>query len=128
MPRMKTAADRVWKWDLKYTSENVAKMIDKTKGVMLEHVTSTFNDLVRYEMATKTMLNSQPVSVTEIAPYLCFSRELWKVSKKYAGQLLARECNARVEKWAARNLRRDVLWAIAFEVYTVRPPIAQPEA
>lgn len=128
MPRMKTAADRVWKWDLKYTSENVAKMIDKTKGVMLEHVTSTFNDLVRYEMATKTMLNSQPVSVTEIAPYLCFSRELWKVKKKYAGQLLARECNARVEKWAARNLRRDVLWAIAFEVYTVRPPIAQPEA
>jgi len=121
MPRRKTADDRLWKWDVKFTSEHVGRLIDETKPVMKQHAREMYGQLCRYEIATKVVLNTMPIAVNDIPPYLCFSREVWKASQKHSGLLLRREVGVLVGKWVARNLDAAVLWQIAYEVYTLSP-------
>jgi hypothetical protein len=73
-------------------------------------------------VAVKQVLNGEGVPVTDVASYLCFGREMWSKTQKYAGETMAKEAAVLVEKWKGRSLSQAVLEAIRSQAFSVNPP------
>ena len=121
--RPKTAADRVAKWDRRYTADHVKNIIETEKPIMLQNNTASTDDLVYHETLTKQTLNAQGVSVNDVVDYLSFSRQVWAKRRRYAGETLNLEVATTLGKWAARGLSQSVLEAIRSEVYNIPAPV-----
>jgi len=122
MNRNRTAAERVEKWNRRYTADHVKTIIDNEKPTFLQNNTASTNDLVAHEQATKTVLNDQGVSVALVADYLSFSRQVWKLKGIYSGETLRKAVATRIGTWVDRNLAQPVLEAIRDTVYTIGAP------
>jgi len=120
--RQKSAADRVAKWDKRYTAEGVKSIIEAEKPVFLQNNTASTADLVQHETMTKQVLNQEGVSVAEIPDYLSFSREVWAKRRRYAGETLAIEVATILGKWVARKLAQSILETIRSQVYNIPAP------
>ena len=120
--RPTTAAERVAKWDRRYTGDHVKSIIDTDKPIMLENNTASTNDLVYYETLTKQVLNEEGVSVAEVADYLSYGRQLWKMKRRYAGETLSLEAAIVTGKWVARGLTQTILENIRSQVFSISPP------
>jgi hypothetical protein len=125
----RTAAERVAKWDRRYTGDRLKEVADQDKGLMLENNKARTTDLVQYEDATRQVLNAEGISVLQVADYLSFSREVWKKKNLFAGETLKVEVAVLIQKAVARGLSQAVCEAIRTSVYTIdRPttPLAEP--
>jgi ABC-type Fe2+-enterobactin transport system substrate-binding protein len=122
MNRNKTAAERVAKWNRRFTADHVKTIIEAEKPLMLENATSAVNSLVAAEQATKQVLNGLGVSVSDVADYLGYSRQVWKKKGQFSGETLSIEVELNIVKWVSRGLGRSVCEAIRNEVYTIPPP------
>jgi len=120
--RQISAAERVAKWDRRYTGDHVKAIIDAEKSIMLTNNTASTEDLVFYETLTKQCLNAQGVSVAEAADYLAFSRQVWAKRRRYSGDMLVNEVGNVLALWVARGLTLSVLEAIRNEVYAIPAP------
>ena len=121
--RPKAAADRVAKWDRRYTADHVKNIIENEKSVMLNNNNASTADLVLHETLTKQVLNTEGVSVSSIADYLAFSREVWAKRRRFAGATLALEVATMIAKWVARGLSPSVLETIRYQVYDISAPV-----
>ena len=120
--RQISAAERVAKWDRRYTSDHVKSIIDAEKSIFLQNNTASTDDLVYYELLTKQCLNAQGISVADASDYLAFSREVWAKKRRYAGETLNIEVAVCLAKWVARGRTMSVLEAIRDEVYNIPAP------
>jgi hypothetical protein len=116
------AADRVAKWDLKYNPERIKAITETGKPKYLEHASSKFASIEQMEVAVKQVLNGEGVPVTDVASYLCFGREMWSKTQKYAGETMAKEAAVLIEKWKGRSLSQAVLEAIRSQAFSVNAP------
>jgi len=117
-----SAADRVAKWDKRYTAAHVSSIITEEKPKFLENNTASTSDMVYYETLTQGVLNAQGVPVIDRPDYLSFSREVWAKRRRYAGESLAGEVATVLAKWVSRTLQQSVLEAIRNEVYNISSP------
>ena len=113
---------RTSRWNRKYDPERIKQINEEGKPEYLAAVTTVNIELEQMEIATKTILNVEGVSVADVANYLAFSRELWKKSKTYSAQTLALEAQVIQEKWTSRGLSMSVCEAIKFGVYGISAP------
>lgn len=124
--RIRSASDRVAKWDKRFTAEHVSNIITTEKATFLQNNTASTSDLVHYETLTQEVLNIQGVPVIDRPDYLSFSREVWAKRRRMAGEALAAEVAVLVAKWTARTLQQSVLEAIRSQVYNVSAPTPGP--
>ena len=115
----KPAGQRFDNWYRKYDAERVKQLIEEGKAGMAEHAKAKFISLQDNELAVKAVLNSEGVSVGDVANYLCFGREMWKAAQKHAGATLYQEARVKVDKWEARGLDREVLLKISYSPFNV---------
>jgi len=117
---------RVNRWKKKYTPQRAKDTIDLIHEDMVQRYEAATAELAAMEIEVKTVLNARGVHTIHYIPYLNFARQLFKLSKKksISGASLAMEAKVLQDKWAARELRNEVLAAIRFEVFDVSEPPA----
>jgi hypothetical protein len=116
-------SDRLAKWNLKYDSAHVKELMDKAKPMYLAHASTAFAQLEDVERRAKQLLDAVSVSCIQIAPYLCFSREVWKRQSNKHGETLAIAVDEMVVKWKMRGLNENLLRKTAREVFDISPPV-----
>ena len=114
--------DRAAKWNLKFDPERIKAITEAGKPTYLEHATAAFNSLHDMEVSVKQVLNGEGVSVSDVADYLNFGREMWSKSRKYSGETLAIEAQTLIQKWVARGQSQTVLEKIRTDVFSVPAP------
>lgn len=82
----------------------------------------TFPSLAAAEIAVKEVLNSVGVSVLQMADYFGFGREVWSISQKDSGEMLAVNTAGLVNKWVTRGLNRTVLEKIRKDAFGIESP------
>lgn len=122
MSNVVPATDRVAKWNLKFDPERIKAITEAGKPTYLEHATAVFNTLAAMEVSVKQVLNGEGVSVSDVADYLNFGREMWSKSRKYSGETLAIEAQTMIQKWVARGLSQTILEKLRTDVFTVPAP------
>lgn len=124
--RQLSAADRVAKWDKRYTADHVSSIISTEKAKFLENNTASTADMVHYETLTQGVLNEQGVPIIDRPDYLSFSREVWAKRRRFAGEALANEVATLISKWVSRTLQQSVLEIIRTQVYNISAPTPGP--
>jgi hypothetical protein len=124
MPRHRTAAERVAKWDRRYTGDQVKKIIDTDKELMRENNVAQTGPLVDTENATRQVLNGIGVPTIQVVDYLGFARQVFRLKNLFSGEVLKLEVQTILEKWVARGLAKSTLEAIREDVFTVGSPVA----
>jgi hypothetical protein len=123
MSRRHTAAERVAKWDRRYTGEGVKAIIDKEKELMRENNVASTTSLVEAENASRQVLNGIGVPTIDVPDYLNFARQIWRLKNLFAGETLQMEVQVALDKWVARGMVQSALEAIRSQVFTVGAPI-----
>jgi hypothetical protein len=124
MNSIKTSGERAAKWSLRYDPTHIKAITEAEKPIYYAHAVARFDELTQMEGSVKQTLNASGVSVSSVAQYLAYSRQVWKACQHYAGETLAQECAVLIAKWTARGLIAPVLQAIRSEVFNVGAPIA----
>ena len=119
MSTVTPGGDRTAKWNLKYDPERIKAITEAGKPTYLEHATAVNNSIVEMEVAVKQVLNGEGVSVSDVPDYLCYGREMWSKTQKYAGETMAIESATLVAKWVARGLDQSVLEKVRTDVFSV---------
>jgi hypothetical protein len=118
------SGERAEKWNRRYDPTHIKAITEAEKPTYDAHAVARFDELTEMEGAVKQTLNASGVSVSDVAQYLAYSRQVWKARQHYAGETLAKEVAVLIAKWAARGLTQAVLQAIRSEVFNVSAPIA----
>jgi len=122
MPSVKPAGDRIKNWDRKYNSKSLAEVVERGKDLWLVNASDQFSELADLEVAAKNSLANEPKAIGRVAQYLCFVREVWKISNKQAGALASLEVSARVAKWTVRTLDPDIMWKLTSGLLNIPRP------
>ncbi len=116
--------DRAAKWDRRYDPAHIQAVTTAEKPIYSAHAHEKFNDLYEMELSVKQVLNSSGISTFQTAPYLAFSRSVWKAKQTYHGETLAKEAAVIIAKVVARGLTQAVCQAIRSQVFDIGSPIA----
>ncbi len=115
---------RVANWDEKYNVERITATLTQKRPNMLQHVTSVTPLIAAMELQVKQVCDGAGVSTIQIPFYLCFGREIWKLSRaEISGETLAIAASVLIAKWKARGLTEAVLQGIRTDVFNVGAPI-----
>jgi hypothetical protein len=112
---------RFEKWNNKFDPELIKTITERGRPTYAAHAQAKFDELYEFEMSVKQVLNTHPVPVSLVPSYLCYGREMWKASQRYAGTLLGREARVKINKWVSRLLDEDLLVEITTQVFNVPP-------
>jgi hypothetical protein len=112
---------RMAQWKLKFDPERIKAITEQGKAEWQAHAEAKFTDIYEMEVSVKQEMSHFPVSVALVPMYLCFGREMWKASKRHAGQILSREAAGKIAKWVARDLNEEVLTQVCTQVFNVTP-------
>jgi hypothetical protein len=112
-------SDRMAKWDLKYNSPYVRDLMDRTRATAVKNASTAFALLADAELRTKQFLNYYPISCIQIAPYLCYARQVWKNQQTKHGELLRCKVGELVTTWSSRGLDEELLWTLAANVFDI---------
>jgi len=112
---------RISKYDAKLVGDVWKNRIDAQKSNMVSQFSSKANDIVAKEISTKGICETAGVSSIQVPFYMSYSRELWGLTLKHAGDILTNEAQLAKDKWAAvtRGLSGTILVAIAGDVYGI---------
>jgi len=122
MARLVTGGDRHAKWERRYDPAHIQTITTAEKPIYSANAAVKFTDLYELELAVKQVLNSQGVSVADVANYLNFGREVWKCDQTHDGETLKQEAAVLLAKWVARGLGMSVLEAIRNDVFHIDAP------
>jgi len=122
--RTKPAEQRIDSWNRKYNAKFLTEVVEQGKPRWLENVNIQFKELARIEVRAKQELSCEPGVVGRVAQYLCFVREGWKVWRTMSGPLASAEMSARIAKWTVRTLDPDIMWRLAFNLFSIQRPAA----
>ena len=116
---------RIANWNVKFNTERIKATLDEKRPAMLANVTAVFPLITAMELQVKQTCDASGVPTIQYPFYLCFGREMWKLSRKeISGESLAQEAAILIAKWVARGLTQSVLQAIRSDVFNVGAPIA----
>jgi hypothetical protein len=116
---------RIAKWNAKFDTERIKGALDAMRPNMLQNVAAVFPLIAAMELQVKQVCDGIGVPTIQYPFYLCFGREMWKLSRKeISGESLAQEAAVLITKWVARGLTQSVLQAIRTDVFNVSAPVA----
>jgi len=117
-------AKRIENWDAKFDTTAIRATLDKKRAKMLEHVSAVQPMIAAMELQVKQVCDGAGVKTIQLPFYLCFGREMWKLSRAdISGETLAIEAATLVAKWKSRGLTEAVLQGIRTDVFNVAAPI-----
>ena len=116
---------RIANWDEKYNLERVTAVLTEKRPTMLQNMSSVVPLMTAMELQVKQVCDGAGVSIIQYPFYLCFGREMWKLTRQdLSGESMAKEAAVLVAKWKARGLTEAVLQAIRTDVFNVVAPVA----
>jgi len=116
---------RINNWNEKYNLERVNAILTEKRPTMLQNVTSVVPMITAMELQVKQVCDGAGVPTIQYPFYLCFGREMWKLSRSdISGESLAIEAATLIAKWVARGLTQAVLQSIRTDVFNVVAPSA----
>ncbi len=122
---VKPASARADKYNLKYDPEHICQIgIKDRKGREAKYHDSQ-QSLAAAEYKTKLTLGRFSITPCHYINYINYSRQLWKLRRRFAGQGLYTEAAIVLLKWKMRKLEEAALIAIRNEVYHIPEP-AEP--
>jgi len=114
---------RAEKWNRRYDADRLKAIVDAEKPVFYANAVPKFESLAAMEGQVKTVLNTEGISVAQTANFLCFGREMWKLTQNYAGDTAALAAANLIAKWTARGLSPSVLEKLRSQVFNVPAPV-----
>jgi len=116
---------RIANWDEKYNLERVNAVLTEKRPKMLQNMSAVVPLMTAMELQVKQVCDGAGVSIIQYPFYLCFGREMWKMTRQdLSGESMAKEAAVLIAKWKARGLTEAVLQAIRTDVFNVVAPIA----
>ncbi|MBM3331718.1 hypothetical protein FJY68_07710 [candidate division WOR-3 bacterium] len=116
---------RIANWNEKYNLERVNAILTEKRPTMLQNVSAVMPLIAAMELQVKQVCDGAGVPTIQYPFYLCFGREMWKLSRSdISGESLAKEAAVLIAKWKARGLTEAVLQAIRTDVFNVVAPVA----
>ena len=115
---------RLNNWNEKCNLERVNAVLTEKRPTMLEHMSAVLPLLAAMELQVKQVCDGAGVPTIAYPFYLCFGREMWKLTRQdISGESMALEAATLIAKWVARGLTQAVLQAIRTDVFNVAAPI-----
>lgn len=119
---VRDAIKRVRKYESKLDPEIIGKEYARLRKSMVEEISAYFAKISEIEIKTKAVLSECDLPVSVIPSYLCYTRELYRLSEKYAGFPLFREIRIAEAKWRGRILSPEILKMIRISVFGITLP------
>jgi len=112
---VRPAVYRKAKYEGKIDPEVIRSRITALKATMAEQMESRAAELATIETNIKAIIDAAPTAVFAhmVPAYLNVGRELYRLSKKFAGKTFEVEAKLVCDKWLARGLNKDILVKIA---------------
>ncbi|MEO0110656.1 MAG: hypothetical protein ABIL00_07770 [candidate division WOR-3 bacterium] len=119
---MRDALRRVEKYQSKLDPEIIGRDLAQLKEKMVSQIGAYFIEIFEIETKAKAILSEYDIPVSLIPSYLCYARELYSLSKRYAGFPLFREIRIREGKWRGRELDLNILKRIRVDIFGITLP------
>lgn len=119
---VRNALRRIQKWDKKLAGDVLSKRVETLKPMMFSQIEAEFPTLVQVETKVKTVIGEFGIPTWQNPAYLNFSREIYKLVKRFCGRQLLLMTNAVMIKWLTLDLRQDILEAIRTTIFTLTAP------
>jgi len=115
---------RIANWDEKYNLERINAVLTEKRASMLANISAVTPMITAMELEVKQVCDGAGVPTIQYPFYLCFGREMWKLSRSgISGESFALEAAVLIAKWKGRGLTEAVLQAIRTDVFNVGAPI-----
>ena len=121
-PRVRSAADRAFKYNLKQDPDHIAKINKQQQGRMEARHRKAQQGLAALEMKAKVQLGLASIHSCQFVNYLNFVRECWSMKERFSGQALCVDVAVAQLKWKVRGLDNDVLSMLREQVLTIKEP------
>jgi hypothetical protein len=116
---------RVDNWNEKYNLERVSAILTEKRPKMLQNMSAVVPLMTAMEIQVKQVCDGEGATVIELPFYLCFGREIWKLTRQdISGEAAALEAATKVAKWVSRGLTQSVLQKIRTDVFNISAPVA----
>jgi hypothetical protein len=114
---------RIANWNEKYNVERVTAILTEKRPAMLQNVSSVVPLMTAMELQVKQTCDAQGAPTIQYPFYLCFGREMWKLTRQdISGESMAQAAATLIAKWVSRGLQQTLLEAIRSEVFNVPAP------
>ena len=115
---------RLNNWDEKYNLERVTAVLTEKRPTMLANMTAVVPMMTAMEIQVKQVCDGLGATVIQIPFYLCFGREIWKLTRKdISGEAAAVEAATLISKWVSRGLIQSTLEKIRTDVFNISDPV-----
>ena len=119
---VRNALRRIQKWDKKLAGDVLSKRVEELKPMMLSQIEAEFPSLIEVETKVKTVLGEAGVPTWQNPPYLNFSREIYRLAKRFSGNQLRKMADAVMAKWVFLDLQQTILEEIRKTIFTLTAP------
>jgi hypothetical protein len=111
-------------WEVGFDTDRVKQKTDAKRAAMAARYEQAATEICAMENKVREVLNLSGVHTTHYVPYLNFGRQLYKLTRKreISGESFAIAAKVLLDKWAARDLKPDVLARIRTQVFDIGEP------
>jgi hypothetical protein len=110
---------RVKKYEAKLDPEVIKKRFEAEKEAMLEQESNLIPELCALEESAKALIDEACSSVIKYPFYLAYARELWRLTKRFGGNMLLQEIRILEMKWEARELDQSLMERIRVSLFGI---------
>ncbi len=118
----RNALQRLRKYESKLDPEIIKTRFEAEREAMIEQESNLIPEICALEESAKAILDEVGPSVTQYPFYLAYTRELWRLTKRFGGNMLLREILILERKWEARELSPVVLEKIRVGIFGITLP------
>lgn len=111
---VREASRREKKYEAKVDAEVLRAQTTALKPLMVKGQRDYFPAVTSLEERVKRLVEAKGVSTLEVRDYLNYSRELFKLTRKFEGITLSSEAQLKVNKWVDRGLNGETLVEVAY--------------
>jgi hypothetical protein len=119
---VRNALRRIQKWDKKLAGDVLSKRVEELKPMMFSQIEAEFPTIVQMETKVKTVLGETGIPTWQNPPYLNYSREIYKLTKRFSGNQLRKMADAAMVKWVFLDLEQPILEEIRNTIFTLTAP------
>ena len=119
---VRNALRRIQKWDKKLAGDVLSKRVEELKPMMFSQIEAEFPTIVQVETKVKTVLGEFGIPTWQNPPYLNFSREIYKLTKRFTSNQLRKMAEAAMVKWVYLDLEQPILEEIRNTIFTLTAP------
>jgi hypothetical protein len=119
MGSIKTPDERLAQWERRYDPARICELMTAEKPVMSARAREAFQKQYEMEVSVKQVLGAVGVSVSDVANYLCFGRQVSKADRRHNGGVTDIEAQVLLSKWSSRGLDPAVLRRILVETFHI---------